>query len=55
MQPTHSSTFLRISAGISPCDHDVRNGEAAARFQDAKGLAQHPVLVAREVDDAIAR
>ena len=39
--------------GHVPADHHVRDGEAAAGLEHTERLAQHAVLVAGEVDDAI--
>ena len=52
-QPTQSSMLRRICRRHLAAHDDVGDGEAAARLEHAEGLAQHAVLVGREVDDAV--
>ena len=54
MQPTHRSMFWRNSVRHFAARHHVGDGKAAARFQYAESLAQHAVLIAGKVDDAVA-
>src|SRR5262245_28133681 len=53
---THSDPELDASTDgsghLSP-HHDAGHREASARAQDAERLGEHPVLVGREVDDAV--
>ena len=52
-QPTHSSMLLPDRRRHLAAHDHVGDGEAAARLQHAERLAQHAVLVGREVDDAV--
>ena len=53
MQPTQSSMFSPHLGGNVPARDDIGDSEAATRFQDAERLAQHLVLIGRQVNHAI--
>ena len=53
MQPTHKHHALAHGTGNGAAHDNVGDGEAAARLEHAKRLAQDAVLVGREIDDAV--
>ena len=53
MQPTHSSTFLRISAGISPRTTTSETAKRPPGFSTRNASRKHAVLVGRQIDHAV--
>src|ERR1700724_3618967 len=50
------ASFSAYSASLSgtlAARHDIGNREPASRLEHPEGFAQHPILVARQVDDAV--